>query len=108
MLFTWNPRNIAHIAEHGVTKVEADFVVRRAEPPYPEQRGSGKFRVWGATQQGRLLQVIYVLRSLEELNFDEIPLRMIELLSPDEKLRCVIHARDLTDQEKHQLRRRRR
>jgi uncharacterized DUF497 family protein len=108
MFFIWNPRNTAHITEHGVTKEEAEFVVRRATPPFPQKKGGGKYVVWGTTRSDRLLQVIYVLRSIEEIGFHELPSDVIMLLSRDEDLYVVIHARDLTENERRQLRRRRR
>ncbi len=103
MFFIWNPRNREHIAKHGVTKEEADFVVRRASPPFPEKMADSKLKVWGPTAEGRLLQVIYVLRALEELNFDELPMNIVMLLSPDEELPYVIHARDLTTRQERNV-----
>jgi uncharacterized DUF497 family protein len=87
MDFRWNEWNRDHISEHGVRPEEAEFVVRNARPPYPEERGDDKWRVWGKTSSGRLLQVVFVL-------------------DPDETI-YVIHARRLTDREKKQYRRRR-
>lgn len=85
--FRWNAWNVDHIGEHAVTPHEAEFVVRRARSPWPEKIGQGKWRVWGQTQAGRWLQVIFIF-SPEDVVF-------------------VIHARDLSDDEKRQCRRRR-
>lgn len=82
----WNDWNLGHIGKHDVSADEAEEVVRNARRPFPEKVGRGKFRVRGSTGAGRYLQVIYI--------WD--PPRVM----------FVIHARDLTDQEKHQLRRR--
>jgi uncharacterized DUF497 family protein len=77
-----------HIAEHGVTPEEAEHVIRRARPPYPESVGDGKYRVWGQSDAGDFLQAVFII-------------------DPDGRL-YVIHARPLTDREKRRLRRRRR
>jgi len=88
MEFRWNDWNIEHIARHGVDPQEAEAVVLNARRPFPERRDGGKLVVWGQGHGGRYLQVIFVL-------------------DPDKKA-FVIHARPLTDAEKHRLRRRQR
>jgi uncharacterized protein len=93
--FRWNEWNIEHLAEHGVSPEEAEYVIRNAKPPYPEYRGDDKWRVIGATEVGRFLHVVYVLDDDED--DDEA----------DDAV-FVIHARDATDAEKRRLRRRRR
>ena len=85
-VFRWNPWNEEHIGHHGVSPEEAEYVVERARPPYPEPVGAGKWRVRGQTATGRYLQVIF-------------------LFDPDGRA-FVIHARGLNDSEKRQLRRR--
>jgi len=85
--FRWNDWNRDHIAVHGVSPQEAEFVINRASPPYPEFIGDGKWRVRGPTAAGRFLQVIFVV---------------------EDDYYYVIHARGLSDREKRQLRRRRR
>jgi uncharacterized DUF497 family protein len=84
--FRWNQWNVDHLAEHGISPEEAEWVVRYARPPYPEFRGEGKWLVRGQTAAGRFLQVIYIV-------------------DPEETL-YVIHSRPLTDREKWQCRRR--
>lgn len=86
--FRWNSWNVDHLAEHGVQPEEAQWVVEHATRPFPENRGSGKWAVWGKTSGGRYLQVIYI--------FD-----------PPDTI-YVIHARPLTPTEKRRLRRRKR
>lgn len=86
MDFRWNDWNIDHAASHGVTIEEIEAVVKSAQPPYPEDIGNGKFIVLGRGSGGRFLQVIYVL--------------------DDEDSLYVIHARPMTDIEKHRYRRR--
>jgi len=58
--FRWNTWNVQHIAEHGVTGSEAEYVADRARPPYPKIIGEGKWLVIGQTAIGRYLQVIYI------------------------------------------------
>lgn len=84
--FRWIGWNVEHIAEHGITPDEAEYVVEHATPPYPEKVMGDKRRVRGKTKGGRFIQVVY-------------------LYSPADTI-FVIHARPLTDREKHALRRR--
>jgi hypothetical protein len=107
VLYLESQKHGAH-CQAGVAKEEAEYVVRHAKPPYPEKRGDGKYLVWGATQEQRLLQVVYSLRSLDEVDFQDLPADIMMLLSSDEDLYHVIHARDLTEHEKRRHRRRRR
>jgi hypothetical protein len=86
--FRWNEWNLAHVAEHGVEGLEAEFVVNRARKPWPEFIGNGKWRVWGPTEVGRLLQVIYVLDA--------------------DRAVYVIHARELNRSDKRRYRKRNR
>ena len=88
MEFRWIDWNVNHIAEHGVTREEAEQIVRQAEPPYAEWRPDDKWLVIGRGQGGRFLQVIYVL--------------------DEDRTVFVIHARPLTEAEKKRYRRRRR
>jgi uncharacterized DUF497 family protein len=84
--FRWIGWNVEHIAEHGVTPDEVEYVVEHAQPPYPERTAGDKRRVRGQTSGGRFIQVVY-------------------LYSPADMI-FVVHARPLTDREKHALRRR--
>jgi uncharacterized DUF497 family protein len=88
MRFRWIDWNRDHVAEHGVDWEEAEMVVRRASPPFPQQVGEDKLLVMGQRRGGRLLQVVYVL-------------------DPDDTV-FVIHARPLTAREKSRYRRRKR
>ena len=86
--FRWNQWNAEHIAEHGITPAEAEYVVRHAVAPYPKYLGRGKRSVLGSTAVGDLIQVIFIL-------------------DPDDTI-YVIHARPLTKREKRRYRRRKR
>lgn len=84
----WIEWNVEHIGAHGISPDEAEYVVEHARPPYPEKVEQTKRRVRGRTAEGRYIQVIYIY-------------------SPADTI-FVIHARPLTETEKHALRRRQR
>jgi hypothetical protein len=85
--FRWIDWNVDHIARHGVTPGEAEYVVNRARRPFPRRIEDDKRLVWGNTPDGTYLQVIYVL-------------------DPDGTV-FVIHAMPMTENQRRQLRRRR-
>jgi uncharacterized DUF497 family protein len=82
--FRWNEWNEDHIARHGISPAEAEFVIRTARRPYPLAREDDKWLVWGRGKGGRWLQVVFVL-SPEDMVF-------------------VIHARPLNEREKRRAR----
>jgi uncharacterized DUF497 family protein len=86
--FRWNDWNLDHIAGHGVTSAEVESVIFDSQPPFPEQRGDGKWGVWGQAEGGRYLQVLFVHDDPET---DDI---------------YVIHARPLNRREIRQFRKR--
>lgn len=88
MEFRWIPWNIDKVLGHGVTPEEAEEVIRGAAAPYPQYRQDDRLLVWGPTTGGRLLQSVYVL--------------------DEDGTTFVIHARPLTETEKHGYRRHRR
>ena len=110
MIFSWDQENLDHIGKHGVSPAEAVFVIENAAPPFPQEMGDGKRRIWGATAAGRLLQVIYVLKEQEDVAFDSVdPLDWAMLEDqPNARIARIIHAMDLTPDMKRQLRRHRR
>ena len=81
----WNRWNEEHILSHGVEPEEAEHVVEGARSPFPRSGGDDKYLVWGPTESGRLLRVVFVI--------DE-----------DDAI-FVIHARSLTEREKRLYRR---
>lgn len=83
--FRWNEWNIIHIAEHGVTPEEAEYVVNHARNPFPRRIGEGKYYVAGQTEHGYYLQVIFIVDPMGSL--------------------FVIHARPLREHEKRRVRR---
>ena len=85
--FRWIEWNRAKLAQHNVAPEEAESVVNRARQPYPMKVDDDKRLVWGQTDSGRYLQVVYLI-DIEDTIF-------------------VIQARPLTDREKRRLARRR-
>ena len=110
MVFSWDDTNRDHIARHGVTPEEAEDVVRNARRPFPKIIEDEKFVVWGATEFGRHLQVIYVLKSPQEVSYESLSVEdwmEIEAGNVVVVIR-IIHAMDLTPRMKRSLRKRRR
>ena len=87
---------------------EAEFVVETAAPPWPEQKGDDKLLVWGPTDAGRLLQVIFVMKPPDEIEFESLTIEEWAGLAEGDEIVCVIHAMDLTDRMKRRYRKRRR
>jgi hypothetical protein len=108
MLFAWDERNIEHIAKHAVVQFEAEFVIDNAEPPWPEEKGDGKLLVWGPTEVGRLLQVVFVFKTADEVDFDALTIDEWADLGEDDRIVYVVHAMDLTSAMKRNYRKRRR
>jgi hypothetical protein len=104
--FSWSDANVAHIGKHDVVPKEAEEVVRAAMPPFPRDLGDGKSMVWGQTTAGRYLQVIYVFPAEDQI--DPMSIRLDELIAFSEgeiEVIAVIHAMDLTLDQKKQFRR---
>jgi uncharacterized DUF497 family protein len=106
ILFAWNETNIEHIAKHGVAPSEAESVVRAARPPYPEQRENEKFLVWGQTDAGRWLQVIFVYLNDDQVEVDDLSLDQLAAFAEGAEVIRVVHARPLIPAEKHRARKR--
>ena len=87
--------------------MEAEHVIRNAQAPWPEQKGSDKLRVWGANQKGALIQVIFTLKGPDELEFDSLTAEEWADLDDDDEVIYVIHAMPLTESMKRKFRRRR-
>lgn len=108
MLFAWDEWNLDHVGRHDVTAAEAEHVVIHAEPPWPQETGEGKLLVWGPTEDGRLLQVIFVPKQPDEVEFDSLTIDEWAALRPDDDIAYVVHAMDLTPVMKRRYRRQRR
>ena len=59
--FRWNSWNEEHLERHGVAPDEAEEVVLAAKPPFPLAQDDEKYLVWGQTEAGRLVQVVFVI-----------------------------------------------
>lgn len=82
--FRWIGWSVNHIAEHGVTPAEVEYVVNHPARGWPRRIENEKRLVWGPTAARRWLQVIYLIEGDDTV--------------------FVIHARDLDDREKRQNR----
>jgi len=60
MDFRWNAVNVEHIAEHGVSPDEAEYVVVQSRSTFPRKQGDGKYLVWGQGPGGDYLQVVFI------------------------------------------------
>jgi hypothetical protein len=110
MIFAWDQANCEHIAKHAVTAAEAQQIVAFARPPYPREIGDEKLVVWGQTAAGRYLQVIFVLKSPQEVPYESLSVEdwmEIEEGRATQVIR-VIHAMELTSQMKKRHRKRQR
>jgi hypothetical protein len=96
-----------HASRHGVAPKDAEYVVRTAEQPFPEDIGEGKFRVWGRTRNGDYVQVIFALKELDEIAPDQLTLPMLASIWDEDALFVVIiHAMPMTDEMKRHYRKR--
>lgn len=84
--FEWDEQNVGHIAFHQVETDEAEAAFDNASSIL--RTGDGKYLAYGQTYEGRYLLVVFVRKSGSIIR--------------------VITARDLVDDEKKRLRRRRR
>jgi uncharacterized DUF497 family protein len=104
VIFQWDEDNVGHIAEHGVTPDEAEYVVEHGTPPFPRAAGEGKFMVWGRTRDGSHLQVGFVC--LQDERVDIMQLKSVEVLDFQAGARVlyVFHAMPMTADQKRQYR----
>jgi hypothetical protein len=109
MIFSWTEWNIEHIARHGVTPEEAEQIVRGARPPFPREAGGDKFLVWGQTNEGRFLQVVFVRPEDEEIDPESLDLsELIDYSEGSADVVYVIHAMELDENKKRRYRQLRR
>lgn len=106
LLFAWDEWNVEHIARHEVAPDEAEQVVDSSRAPWPEQKGDDKLCVWGPTDTGRLLQVIFVLKKPDQIDFDALSIAEWADLDEEDEIVYVIHAMELTARMKHTYRKR--
>ena len=94
------------VARHGVSPEEAEHVVRHVQPPWPDEKGGDKLVVWGPSSRGVLLQVIFVLKTPDDLEFDTLTIEQWADLHEDDQAIYIIHAMELSPRMKRQYRRR--
>jgi hypothetical protein len=100
--FAWDEKNVAHIAEHGVTPPEAEHVVAHPATGYPVPHDDDKILTRGQTAQGRYIQVIYVeLDEAADVDYSTVDLVALEMAAD---AYYVIHSRPLTDAERQAIR----
>lgn len=106
IVFSWDAWNLRHLEKHGVKPVEAEHIVRNSKPPFPREIGEDKQLVWGQTELGRYLQVIFVFRSDDEVEYESLSLEEVLALSENRAtVAYVIHAMELSPKMKRQYRR---
>lgn len=110
MIFSWDEWNIDHVAKHGVTPADAEYVVRHAEQPFPGVLADDKLVVWGRAEDGSYLQVIFVYRASDEIDFGALTLEELMALSDGEETEVlyIVHAMPLSPKMMRQYRRLRR
>ena len=72
MIFAWDDWNTKHVRKHGSNRADTEYVVRNARNPFPREIGDDKYLVWGRTRSGRYLQVIFVIKLPEDLEFESL------------------------------------
>lgn len=88
-----------------MTPGEAEQVVRGARPPFPRETGEDKFLVWGQTDAGRYLQVVFVRPDHDEVDPESLDLsELIDYSEGAAEVIYVIHAMELDDSRKRRYR----
>ncbi len=106
--FHWDDWNLDHATRHGVSTIDAEFLVQTTPQERFEQAADEKFRVVGRTDAGELIQVVFALKTFEDLDYEALSIAdIIELEVYQQPLVYVIHSRPLTVSEKRRFNRRR-
>jgi uncharacterized DUF497 family protein len=100
--FIWDDVNTEHAQKHGVTIEDIEYVVRTAKTPWPMEQGDDKFIVWGRTEAGGYVQVVYVLES-DAIDIDYAEIDLLQLEDDADGL-YVIHTMPLDDDQKRNFR----
>ncbi len=94
-----------HIAKHDVETFEAEYILKHAHSPFPREIGNEKYKAWGQTEDGRYLQVIFVYRSDDQVDYKSLSLPdLLAVEAGDGPIIYVIHAMDMTPNMKRQYR----
>lgn len=101
----WNAWNLQHIAKHGVTRKEAEYVVLHARGPFPREIEDEKFLVWGQARDGRYLQVIFVRPEEDSIDLATlIGVDLFALAEDSSEPIYIVHAMELTARQKKRYR----
>ncbi len=84
--FDWNGQNLGHIGRHGVQDYEVEEVILFGRPIFQKSHNN-RYLASGVTQSGRYLLVVFIVK--------------------EHSIIRVITARDMTDKEKHNHRKKR-
>jgi hypothetical protein len=103
-MYQWRIGNREHLAKHSVTEEEAEYVIGHARAPFPRAIEDQKRIVWGRTQAGRYLQVIFIYLEDDEVDYESLTFAERLRFTDGEEVMMVIHARDLTPDQKSQYR----
>lgn len=104
MVFQWDEDNARHIAEHGVSCEEAEYVVSHATFPFPRSAGGGKFLVWGRSMDGSFLQVGFVYLPDERVELARLNAADVINFQAGARVLYVFHAMPMTADQKRQYR----
>ena len=84
--FDWDEQNLEHIARHGVRDYEVEEVMLFGKPIF-QRSHNNRYLALGITQNGRYLVVVFIVKR--------------------QRIIRVVTARDMTDKEKHNYKKRR-
>jgi hypothetical protein len=106
-VYSWNDWNTDHIGQHQVLPAEARYVIEHARRSYPQYCGKEKWRVRGKTALGRWLQVVFIYPDDEDIDPDSLaPADLLAYSNGQAQVVYVIHAPELTEKEKPDVRKR--
>jgi len=84
--FDWDEQNLEHVARHGIRDYEVEGAILFGRPIFQRSKNN-TYVAFGVTQDGRYLLVVFVTKGCGLIR--------------------VITARNMTDREKHNYRKRR-
>jgi uncharacterized DUF497 family protein len=108
VIFAYDDWNREHVAKHGVSHADAEYVIESARRPYPKKIEEGKFIVYGPDRTGRVLEVVFAFKSADQIDFDTVDLLQLGDLSEAQNPVAVyiIHAMPISGRTKKRYRRR--
>ena len=108
MIFVYDDWNREHVAKHGVSQADAEYVIERARQPYPKKIEEGKLIVYGPSRTGEILEVVFAFRTADQVDFDAVDLLQLDELSEGDKRVAVyiIHAMPISGRSMKRYRKR--